>query len=376
MQNCDPMTRKMEGIPSWVPEPALRYLAHIETGTPIRALARQAGCHASTVLRQVRAFEARRDDLLVDEALRRLGRQVQHQKGSGSKFKENRMIAENLPLNEDTTVTEIRLKTEACRILRRLCETGAVLAVSAELDKAAVVRETETGSPSRTAIVDREVAEAMALKDWITCNTPGRVSRYRITGTGRTALNHMMAEAENQASGFAEAQIAFTGQPSGWGAPGVDTEDSHHKRIRYNMAETPLTLLARRKDRDGQRFLSADLVCAGERLREDFELAQMGPRVTQNWDRFLTGVDHNPIGMPGSAGGSDAAGARVISALRDLGPGLGDVALRCCCYLEGLGRAEKRMGWSARSGKIVLRIALQRLKRHYETLGDAGGLIG
>ena len=62
--------------------------------------------------------------------------------------------------------------------------------------------------------------------------------------------------------------------------------------------------------------------------------------------------------------------------MRDLGPGLGDMALRCCCFLEGLETAEKRMGWSARSGKIVLRIALQRLRRHYQALGDAGGMIG
>jgi len=52
------------------------------------------------------------------------------------------------------------------------------------------------------------------------------------------------------------------------------------------------------------------------------------------------------------------------------------MVLRCCCYLEGLETAEKKMGWSARSGKIVLRIALYRLRRHYERLGAGAGLIG
>ncbi|AZB55371.1 helix-turn-helix domain-containing protein, partial [Cereibacter sphaeroides] len=79
----------------------------------------------------------------------------------------------------------------------------------------------------------------------------------------------------------------------------------------------------------------------------------------------------------GGAEGPRQARERVAAALRDLGPGLGDMVLRCCCFLEGLEAAERRMGWSARSGKIVLRIALQRLRRHYdETYGRSRPLIG
>ena len=136
--------------------------------------------------------------------------------------------------------------------------------------------------------------------------------------------------------------------------------------MRYNLAESPLTALGRRAGKDGKPFLVADLVLAGERLREDFELAQMGPRITQNWDRFLTTGRGGDFGENGPGETSRAARERVSAALKDLGPGLGDIVLRCCCFLEGLETAEKRMGWSARSGKIVLRIALQRLFKHYE----------
>ena len=180
----------------------------------------------------------------------------------------------------------------------------------------------------------------------------------------------MLAEAENQVPGFGEAK----GEPEPYEAN--DGTGQTSKRIRYGLSETPLLALARRRDTAESPFQSDDLVRAGERLREDFELSHMAPRTTQNWDRFLTCVDDQGGGPAPSGYGADAARARLASALRDLGPGLGDVVLRCCCYLEGLERAEKKMGWSARSGKIVLRIALQRLKRHYASLGDAGGMIG
>ena len=365
----------MGELPAWLPDSAFHYLVHTETGASIRALARDAGCHASTILRQIRSFETRRDDLLVDQALRRLGRKYCGARNTGSAFMESNMNAVHKVEIKAETLSEARLKDESKRILRNLCETGAVLAVAAEMDKAVVVRETDAGQSVRSGIVDREVAEAMALKEWISCDAPGRIARYRITRAGRAALNMMLAEAENTAVGLASAN--FDGPETDEDPLDMaDTGAERSKRVRYNMAETPLSALARRKDRDGQPFLSNDLVRAGERLREDFELAQMSPRKESNWDKFLTNTERAISPLDGSARGAEAARARVTGALRDLGPGLGDVALRCCCYLEGLERAEKRMGWSARSGKIVLRIALQRLMRHYEELGDEGGMIG
>ena len=356
-------------IPSWVPEAARHYLAHTEAGTSIRALARRAGCHASTVSRQVRAFEARRDDILVDEALRRLGRMVEFCPSPGPSCKETAMNVQKTPQSQDMPLTERRLNAEAFRVLRRLCESGAVLAVAAEMEKAVVVREAPVGGASRTAVVDREIAEAMALKEWIACDAPGRVARYRITAAGRAELGRILARAENQASGFSEAAAEFMGADD---AARPDEDPAGRRRLRYGVTESPLVLLARRRERSGARFLSEDLVRAGERLREDFEMAQLGPQRGRGWDEFLSSVGS----CDGVSGGVAAARSRVLGALRDLGPGLGDIVLRCCCYLEGLETTERKMGWSARSGKIVLRIALQRLRRHYDALGDAGSLMG
>lgn len=362
---CD---ETLAGVPGWLPQPARHYLAHIEAGTPIRALARRAGCHASTVLRQIRACEALRDDILVDSALRRLGRRVPRDRTGHGLIKETWDMDGRLD-KDGTFLSEDRLNSEAGRILRRLCEGGSVLAVAADMEKAVVLRDFGNGETSRAAVVDRAVAEAMALKQWIACDVPGRVSRYRITAAGRAEVQRMLAEDTAGPTGCAEAPRAFLGAVRAVGMDGAPTS----KRIRYGAAETPLMALARRHDRDGAPFLAPELVRAGERLREDFELSGLSDRRGTPWDRFVA----EAAPQQGELSRTQAlARTRVLGALRDLGPGLGDVALRCCCYLEGLETAERRMGWSARSGKIVLRIALQRLRRHFEDLGDGGGLIG
>lgn len=272
---------------------------------------------------------------------------------------------------------EQSLMREGKRVLRRLVEPGAVMAIAPDMEMAAVLRELPDGRSLRTAVLSRSVAQAFTLKDWIALRKSGRISTYEVTAAGRAALRRMVEEDERERHGMAEAAQPFGDQHRLWGEREV-VDESGRRRVRYNMAESPVGVLGRRRDRDGKPFLEAELVEAAERLREDFELAQMGPRVAQNWDRFLTGGDRGSFQPDsGIAEGPSSARGRVAAALRDLGPGLGDVALRCCCFLEGLEVAEKRMGWAARSGKIVLRIALMRLRRHYdETYGRSGPLIG
>lgn len=51
-----------------------QYLEHVKGGAPIRVLVRRSEVHASTVLRQVRQLESRRNDLLVGATLRRPAR--------------------------------------------------------------------------------------------------------------------------------------------------------------------------------------------------------------------------------------------------------------------------------------------------------------
>ncbi|MEP6197135.1 MAG: DUF6456 domain-containing protein [Erythrobacter sp.] len=365
-------------MPRWVPDAAIHYLAHTEAGLPIRELARKSGCHASTVLRQIRRYETRRDDPLIDAVLRKLGARVTIRTSKNAQKQKKEVDPMRLAI-KDQGPDATTLTRDARRILRRLCETGAVLAVAVDMEKAVVVRDGATGSSTRTAVVDRKVAEAMALQEWISADVSGRITRYKITSAGRTALAEMMEGEGAGASGMAEAPAEFADQHRVWGERTIrDNETGQSRKVRYNLAESPLTSLARRRDKDGAVFLTDDLVSAGERLREDFELAQMGPRVAQNWDRFLTAGGRGSFAADsGVCNGPERARRRVAFVLKDLGPGLSDVVLRCCCYLEGLEAAEKKLGWSARSGKIVLRIALMRLKQHYdETTGPGGGLIG
>lgn len=363
-------------VPEWVPESAVIYLAHVESGRSLRSLARETGCHASTILRRVRRYETRRDDLLIDLALRRLGT-FSEGPTRGAHFEGGTDLMQPAQAAEPALIDDGELRRTAPRLLRRLNEAGACLAIARDMENAVIVREGPDGQTLRTAVLERYVAEAMALNEWIALSSEGRITRYRITSAGRTALKQFMAEDETRCARLGEAGEASPDRQNDWAERNSQATGNKKRGIRYNAAESPLSALARRKDKDGKQFLSPEQVAAGERLREDFELAQMNANATQNLESFLTAASNDQAPVSGDANGTNRARDRVITALSDLGPGLGDVVLRCCCFLEGMESVERRMGWSARSGKIVLRIALLRLRAHYdEKSGNWSPLIG
>ena len=344
------MTNADKLLPDWVPEAARDYVAHTVEGRSIRALARAREVHPSTILRQVRQFEARRDDdPLVDAALRRLTDTAADADASAAAAR------------REPPETPRQMEADTINVLRRLCEPGAVMAVAPSMNDAVVVREDGSGETVRTAIVDARLAQALALQNWISCADPSaRISRYFITAAGRTELRRRIARSENVAFGFSER----TGAP--------DETDEMRGSTRFVSTETPLMSLARRRDTSGKPFLNRDQVRVGERLREDFVLSGPDGDLTEDWRAALD--PDAPGDIPAAV---RAARRRTLAALHDLGPGLQDAALRCCCLLEGLEVTERAMGWSARSGKIVLRIALERLRRHYADVhGTHAPMIG
>jgi hypothetical protein len=131
------------------------------------------------------------------------------------------------------------------------------------------------------------------------------------------------------------------------------------RHVTVNVAESPIAWLAARG------MLTPAQLAAGERLRADYERAGLSARLTMRWDAAP------PAKSRGGARAADASLARIDAhrrfhaAIDHAGPGLADICWRVICAGEGIGGAEKAMGWPARSGKLVLGLALDRLAGFY-----------
>ncbi len=133
--------------------------------------------------------------------------------------------------------------------------------------------------------------------------------------------------------------------------------DRRRRSVTVNLAESPLSWL------HAHGHLEDRLFDAGERLRADYERAQLSPGVTMRWEP----VRIRGTGDQGLTSGERqlAARERFDGALRAAGKGLQDVLWRVVCAGDSVSTAEKGLGWPARSGKLVLKLALERVADFY-----------
>jgi hypothetical protein len=133
------------------------------------------------------------------------------------------------------------------------------------------------------------------------------------------------------------------------------TQDGAALKVAVNVGESPLARLRHRALIDATQF------AAGEKLRRDFTLSQLTPRMGVNWEA--------PVVSGSRGAGADSisdialmARQRLNKALATTGPGLSDLVFDVCCHLDAAGTLR---GWAKRSGRVVLMIALDRLGAHY-----------
>lgn len=133
----------------------------------------------------------------------------------------------------------------------------------------------------------------------------------------------------------------------------------------------PLLKLYNRQRNMAQKYLTIEHLQAGQKLFTEFTKANLQPKVTMDWDK-LNSVPQphytgNALGA-GQMGFSEAiyaARKRLYESLAYVGHEYAAILVEICLFGNGLEATERAMNWPARSGKLLLTMALDRLADYY-----------
>ncbi|WP_424363472.1 DUF6456 domain-containing protein [Methylocystis parvus] len=257
--------------------------------------------------------------------------------------------------------TESEMSRALRRLLEALSEAGACAAPSDLEDDAIVVLAPRNGVTVVRARLPAAAGEA-ALSQGLVARE-GASRRLQIAEAGRAYLRRAASGGEPALDPFRAQHGAFEKRAPEKGA----------RPALINEAESPLAWLARRKGPDGKPFLAPAQIEAGERFRRDVEQAQILQRVTANWEASIAASRRGSDAGVGVTEIAMDARKRLARAYDAVGPDLAGLLTDVCGYLKGLEVVESERGWPARSGKVVLKIALDRLARHYGIASQATG---
>jgi hypothetical protein len=238
-------------------------------------------------------------------------------------------------------LTEQEIHREGRRILRLLAPADARLVRRDDGDWALLQR----GDPaSRRLRIRAELVRAFRASGWL-AELPG--GNLAPSPSGCAWLAEKISGTDSYAAQHRQLSVRL-----------VETETGEAAVVAVNEAESPLVWLRTRGAITDVQFE------AGEKLRRDYTLARLEPRVAVDLAALKVqgrgALD--PALMPDAV---LAAKQRFAGALKAAGPGLSDLLFDVCCALKSMGAVEAEKAWPRRSAKIVLCLALDRLADHY-----------
>jgi hypothetical protein len=239
-----------------------------------------------------------------------------------------------------SALAENEILREGRRVLRKLTEAKARLVETGNGRWTVVQRGSASSGRVKTSA---EMVAAFHKRGWLDA---GADDALVLSAVGRTWLTGDLAGADPYS---AQHQLLRIRQ--------VRDDSGHEATVVLNDGESPLGWLKARGAIDARQFE------AGEKLRRDYTLAQLEPRMCIDLSAPVV-LGRGPAN-PVLSDTVIAAKQRLAKALSAVGPGLSDLLFDICCALKGLEAVELAKGWPRRSGKVVLTLALDRLAAHY-----------
>ncbi len=196
-----------------------------------------------------------------------------------------------------------------------------------------------------------------------------------ITTAGRSLVSRLMFQETQQKLNSCQDKNVYDGgayraQHQAGRRQSIEGEEGEIISSLINYAESPIGRLYVKKDKNGNRLISKRQMQAAELLRQDYEYSHGQPQLTARYDSVpISGAAKGSATQELMIDFSQDCHRRYQQAITFVGKGLSDVLIRVCCHLDGVVMVEKALNWPARSGKLVLKLALDRLVDFYEEQG-------
>ncbi len=161
------------------------------------------------------------------------------------------------------------------------------------------------------------------------------------------------------------AKAAFSAQHQTSQKRNIYNPDGLQRAVRIYGHVGIFRRLAKQKDSEGNPFLLADEIEAGERFAKDYERSLMGAVSAQNYSDVKTNGGAQDNTAENIAIMTMDAKKRVTRTLDYLGPGLDRPLIAICGREWSMKQLEAAEKWPRGSGKTVLKLALSRLSSYY-----------